>query len=98
MSFVLAFAGSALAAWLLCEGLSRAAPDRRDGGGPFARRTGRMLGRIAITLGVVAAGLWGVKANPLGVGLGALLGWLVAAGRETLQQQRASARGGKGRF
>ena len=97
MSFGWAFAGSALAAWAGCEAWGCLSPLR---GVPVAqlvgRRTVRMIGRIVITLGVVAAGLWWRKEAPPAVGFGALLGWLAAAGREALSEQRSGAGGRRG--
>lgn len=92
MSFAGAFAGAWLAAWAGCEGWSWLVPLRVDPGPKFiARRTARMVGRIVITLAVVAAGLWWFGGNPAGVGSGALLGWLLAAGRETFLERRSGS-------
>lgn len=65
MSFAGAFAGAWLAAWAGCEGWSWLVPLRVDPGPKFiARRTARMVGRIVITLAVVAAGLWWFGGTP----------------------------------
>ncbi len=91
-----AFLGAFLAA--AAGSLLVGAAIRLPPGLPFPalmRRRGlRMAGRTAVVLGVIAAMAGPGHAPPLATAGGALLGWLLAAGREA--RSRLRAEGGDG--
>ncbi|RMF76539.1 MAG: hypothetical protein D6738_01285 [Acidobacteria bacterium] len=87
---VLAFAATGAACFVLgaLVPLSRA-----PFGSHMTRRGLRMLGRALVVLAVVGAGVGPLGGRPAAVVIGAIAGWLLAAGAEVRAQARVVGQG-----
>ncbi len=97
-SFALAALGSFIATWLVCEALAAAMSIGAAAGGRTAfreqmtRQAALMLARIVVVLAVVVVAVVALRQSAPAAVIGAVLGWLLAAGRRAWKDHRATAR------
>ncbi len=98
-SVALAALGCLIATWLVCEALAAAMSIGAGGSGgrnafreQMTRQAALMLARIVVVLAVVVVAVVALRQSAPAAVAGAVLGWLLAAGRRALKDHRATAR------